>query len=215
LYIKSRPFINIQFSTDWFFSLIGKVITGFSFQSFRPQHQTRFCSYASTYFPSSHKNHLTKLHQILHGCFNANFEPVHPWSQFYHGQFRDPYGLSIYIYKSDCLYLCPRTAGPISTKFCTDLPTNSGKVLNTSMTLPTQPPDPGVPQTPKPQQITGEKTLPYKKCIKFFPLSAGPRLASLYIKQTVYTYVPLSQLNRQTNLRQILYRPPHQLREGS
>jgi len=32
------------------------------------------------------------------------------------------------------------------------------------MTLPTQPTDPRVRQTPKPKQITGEKTLPYKKC---------------------------------------------------
>jgi len=38
-----------------------------------------------------------------------------------------------------------------------------GKVLNTSMTLPTRYPDPRVPQTPKPIQITGEKTLLYKK----------------------------------------------------
>jgi len=50
------------------------------------------------------------------------------------------------------------------TKFCTDLHANSGKVLNTSITLPTQTPDPGIPQTPKPKQITGEKTLLYKKC---------------------------------------------------
>jgi len=57
-----------------------------------------------------------------------------------------------------------RTAGPISTKFCTDLHTNSGKVLSTCMTPPTRPPDPGVPQTPKPQQVTGEKTLCNKKC---------------------------------------------------
>jgi len=47
--------------------------------------------------------------------------------------------------------------------------------------LPTQPPDPGVPQTPKPKQITGEKTFLHKKCIKFFPGSAGPQLASSII----------------------------------
>jgi len=47
----------------------------------------------------------------------------------------------------------------ISTKFCTDLPTNSGKVLNTSMTPSTQLPDPMVPQIPKPKQIMGEKIL--------------------------------------------------------
>jgi len=47
-------------------------------------------------------------------------------------------GPHIYIYKSDCLYLYTYVpAGPISTKFCTDLPTNPGLVLNTSMTVPT------------------------------------------------------------------------------
>jgi len=35
---------------------------------------------------------------------------------------------------------------PISTKFRTDLPANSGKVLNTSMTPPTRPPDTGYPK---------------------------------------------------------------------
>jgi len=51
-----------------------------------------------------------------------------------------------------CVAMSPfhtRTVRPISTKFCTD-PANSGKVLNTSMTLPTQPLDLGVPQTLKP-----------------------------------------------------------------
>jgi len=66
------------------------------------------------------------------------------------------------------------TAGPISAKFFTDLCTNSGKVLNTSMTLSAQPPDPGVTQTPKPKQIPGEKTLLFKKCIKFFLPVPGP-----------------------------------------
>jgi len=56
------------------------------------------------------------------------------------------------------------TAGLISTKFCTDLPANSGKVLNTSMTPSTQPLDPRLPQTPKPKQVTGEKTLCNVKC---------------------------------------------------
>jgi len=71
--------------------------------------------------------------------------------------------LSMYlclIYKSDCLYLpfyvpmspfFARTAGPISTKFCTDLPANSGKVLNTSMTPPTQPLHPQSPQPMNPR----------------------------------------------------------------
>jgi len=47
-----------------------------------------------------------------------------------------------------------RTAGPISTKISTDLPINSGKVLNTSMTPQTQPLDPGLPQTPKLKWVT-------------------------------------------------------------
>jgi len=58
----------------------------------------------------------------------------------------------------------PLTARPISTKFWTGLPINSGKVLNTSLTLPTQPPDPVVHQATKPKQIIGEKTLLFKKC---------------------------------------------------
>jgi len=62
-----------------------------------------------------------------------------------------------------------RAAVPISTKFCTYLYTNSGKVLHTSMTLPTRPPNPGLPKTPKLLEITGEKTLLNKKCMKFFP----------------------------------------------
>jgi len=77
-----------------------------------------------------------------------------------------------------------QTAGPISTKFCTDLPTNLGKVLYTTMALPTRPPDPG----PKPKQITGEKTLLKKKCpdrscrlTKFFTGSVWAWLASLRI----------------------------------
>jgi len=57
-----------------------------------------------------------------------------------------------------------RTAVPMSIKFCADLHTTSGKNLNSNMTLPTQPPDPWAPQTPKPKQITGGKTLLYKKC---------------------------------------------------
>jgi len=76
----------------------------------------------------------------------------------------------------------------MSTKFCTDLHTNSGKVLNTNLTLPTRLPHPRALQTPKPKQIIGEKTLLYKKypdgrlnLIKFFPGSAGPWLAWLVI----------------------------------
>jgi len=50
-----------------------------------------------------------------------------------------------------------------STKYSMDLHTNSGMVLNTILTPPTQPPNQRVAQTPKPKQISGEKTLLYKK----------------------------------------------------
>jgi len=95
-----------------------------------------------------------------------------------------------------------RTDGPISTKFCTDLHTNLGKVLNTIM-IPTSGPQ-GTPNS-KTQMGQGRETWCNVKCpdgshllIKFFLGSAGARLASLlssiYIKQTVCTYVPLSHL---------------------
>jgi len=85
--------------------------------------------------------------------------------------------LSIYFIKRDwlCLHIQKRlyltmfafhlrTAGPISTKLCTDLPTNLGKVLNTSMIPPTWPLDSGIPKTPNPKWVTGEKTLCNVKC---------------------------------------------------
>jgi len=76
---------------------------------------------------------------------------------------------SIYIKVTVCTYVLmspfhARNARPISTKFCTDLPTNSWKVLNTSMTPPTRPLDPRVPETPKSKWVTGEKTLCYGQC---------------------------------------------------
>jgi len=42
-----------------------------------------------------------------------------------------------------------QTAGPISAKFWRDLSTNSGNVLNTSMTKSNRPPDPRVPLNSK------------------------------------------------------------------
>jgi len=69
------------------------------------------------------------------------------------------YLLSICIKRLMSLFHA-RTAGPISTQFHTrGLRTNSGKVLNTRQTPSTQTRDPGVPQTLKPKQITGEKTV--------------------------------------------------------
>jgi len=68
----------------------------------------------------------------------------------------------------------PRTAKPISAKFCTDLHTNSGKGLNTSMTLPIWPPDFRVPQTPNPKQVTGEKLCFSKNALNFSRAAPGP-----------------------------------------
>jgi len=85
-----------------------------------------------------------------------------------------------------------QTTRPITTKFCTDLATNSGKVLNTSMTPPTQLLD------PRPKWVMGEKTLCNVKCldgwrklIKFFPGSAGARLASKNLKTFETKYIML------------------------
>jgi len=50
------------------------------------------------------------------------------------------------------------------------------------MTPPTWPPDPRILQAQKPKQISEEKTFLYKKCIRFFPGSAGPQLDSNLIK---------------------------------
>jgi len=96
-----------------------------------------------------------------------------------------------------------RTAGPISTKFCTDLPTNPGMVLSTSMTAPTRPPDPRVLQTPKDVSSSN-----------FSRAAPGPGWL-VYIRETVCINVPFSRPNRRTNLHQILHRPSHQLRENS
>jgi len=100
----------------------------------------------------------------------------------------------ISIYERDCLYLNlfhVRTAGPVSIKFCTDFHTNSGKILNTSMTPPTQSPG---PQTPKPIQITGEKLCFTKNAWNFSWAALGPRrIVSHYIKKTICTYVPQDQ----------------------
>jgi len=99
-----------------------------------------------------------------------------------------------YFPKADCLYVpmslfCSQTARQTSTKFCTDLHTNSGKIPYTSMTLPTRPPDPRVPQTSKLLPISGEKPLPYKNVqmgdlvsFNFSRAAAGPGLAGIYIR---------------------------------
>jgi len=42
------------------------------------------------------------------------------------------------------------------------------------LTLPIQPPDPGVPQTSKPKQITVEKTLLQKNILNFSQAEPGP-----------------------------------------
>jgi len=76
-----------------------------------------------------------------------------------------------------------RTANPISAKFCTDLHTNSGKVLNTRLTLPIWPPDPRVTQTPKSKQITGEKLCFTKYALNFSRAAPGPSWLIKIIKR--------------------------------
>jgi len=87
---------------------------------------------------------------------------------------------SVYIKQTVCTYLC--TCVPLSLancrtnlrQICTDLHTNSGKVLKTSLTPPTQPPDPGVPQTPKPKQNTREKLYFTKNALYFSRTAPDP-----------------------------------------
>jgi len=106
----------------------------------------------------------------MQGCLHVFFKDSHPgqFSQLgnesslkvlderskYKGLAKQVSIISIYLlylstYKLLFVPMSPfhaRTTGPISTEFCIVLHTNSGKVLNTGMTLPTQPPDPGVPK---------------------------------------------------------------------
>jgi len=96
----------------------------------------------------------------------------------------------IYPYKTECLYLCmylfhKRTAQPISTKFCTDFHTNTGKVLNTSMTCQSNPLTPGYPKLQNLSRSLEKKLCFWKNVqrgdlisLKKFPVSAGPQLAS-------------------------------------
>jgi len=69
-----------------------------------------------------------------------------------------------------------QNAGPISTKFCTDLHRGGSQHKYYPANLN---PWPQGTQAPKPKQTTGEKTLLYKKWIEFFPSIAGPWLASV------------------------------------
>jgi len=119
----------------------------------------------------------------------------------------------IYICKSDCLYLC---------RLFTHEPPDQSPPTQGWFLTPTLPLDPGVPQTSKPKWVAGEKTLCNVSSSNFSRAAPGPGWLvniSIYIKQTVCTYVPtyvpLSRPNRRTNLHQILHRPPHQPRDGS
>jgi len=69
------------------------------------------------------------------------------------------------------MYVPAQTAGPISTKFCTDLLTNSGKLLNTTMTPQ---PDPLTPGYPKLQNLSRsqEKKLCFTKNVQMGDFSS-------------------------------------------
>jgi len=72
-----------------------------------------------------------------------------------------------------CTYLCPsftrKLPDAVSTKFHTYFPTNTAKVLNTSVTPPTRPTDSGATQTLKHKHFAGEKLCFAQKWIKFSP----------------------------------------------
>jgi len=78
---------------------------------------------------------------------------------------------NIYIRLHVCNHRCTPfnhmwTAKPISAKFWKGLPTNSGKILSTSMTPPILPPAPNVSHTPKSKQINMQK----KQCATKIPI---------------------------------------------
>jgi len=64
------------------------------------------------------------------------------------------------------------------------------------MTQPNQPPDPGVPQTPKPKQITGEKLCSTKNALNFSWAAPGP-VAKLinYIYKTIIYFLRVLTLS--------------------
>jgi len=121
----------------------------------------------------------------------------------------------ICIYKTDYLYPSPTFTCELPDQSPPNFAQTSGKVLSTSLTPPAQPPVPRVPETPKPKQITGEKLCFTKNALNFFRAVLGPGWLVYISKKGCSSCVPLSRANRRTNLHQILYRPPCQLREGS
>jgi len=69
-----------------------------------------------------------------------------------------------------------QTSGPISTKFYTDPPTNSGKVLNASLTPLTRPPDrtPGYQRLQNLKRSLEKKLCFTKNALNFSQAVAGP-----------------------------------------
>jgi len=108
-------------------------------------------------------------------------------------RYKQNYLSSMYIKVTVCTYIptcVPFSRSNRQTNLHQILHRPPHQVLNTSMTEPSWPPDPGVPQTLEPKWVMGEKTLCNIKCpdgwrklIKFFPGSAGAWLASIYINR--------------------------------
>jgi len=103
--------------------------------------------------------------------------------------------ICIYIYKTDCLYLCtlftPELLDLSPPNFAQTSPSTQGRFLTQAWPCQPDPQTTGVPQTLKPKWVIGEKPLLYKKCpdgwrkiIKFFPGSARAWLASSKYKTT-------------------------------
>jgi len=112
-------------------------------------------------------------------CFTKNVQMGDVCSSNFSRAAPGPGWLVFYIYRrSDCLYWCTymypfhaQTARPISTKFCTDLPANSGKVLNTSVTPPTWPPGPQ--GTPNSKTWSLEKKLCFTQNVQMGDVSSS------------------------------------------
>jgi len=106
---------------------------------------------------------------------------------------------NIYIYKRDCLYLCPSfTREPpyqSPPNFAQTSTPTQGRILTQVWPRQPKPPDPGVPQTPKPKQIMGEK-LCFTKSIqmgdlvsfKFSRAVPGPGWLVINISRSTISY---------------------------
>jgi len=169
---SSRPNCSVN---DWKLSWISGLFPVFLFASFvlYPDRLFHWQLIACWGTDSSCTEEVLYLTTVPYNVIVSNSHLSYPWLNFGNGIFWYNYLHRCFIYVERLFVhislFQAQTTAPLSGIFCTDLHTNSGKVLNTSLTPLTWPLDPGVPQTPKPKCVTGEKTLCNVKCPDGYP----------------------------------------------